>query len=257
VTKLIRIVGVLAAVMTLTACSKSGAPSKPGGHHESTPADKHLDKGRQAALAGQDQAPAKVDSQKTAGESEGDAYQPFEEPSPQEVPGRLQSAMGRYYALVSADERSEVISEIGSLAEYAERKSQVTDALRTLFLTEANPAVRVDIVTELGDIKDPSAAGAILLGLDSKQPEEVREAATEAMVSLLQGLVEAEHPAAFDQMVHALQPSLPRDVREAAIDGLEELKDKRAVPILQQFLQDDDAEIREAAADAVDWLSDE
>ena len=94
------------------------------------------------------------------------------------------------------------------------------------------------------------------MGLDSKQPEEVRDAATEAMVSFLQGLVEAEDPAAFDQMVHALQPSLPRDVREAAIDGLEKLEDRRAVPILQQFLQDDDAEISEAAADAVDWLND-
>ena len=246
----------MAAVVQLMACNKPAAPIKPGGHNEPTPADKHFDNGRQAGLAGQDQAPAKVNSLKIAGESRRRPHHPFEEPSPQEVPGRLQNAMGRYYAFESEEERSGVVSEIGSLAEYAERKSQVTDALRTLFLTEANPAVRADIVTELGDIQDPSAAEAILLGLDSKQPEEVRDAATEAMVSFLQGLVEAEDPAAFDQMVHALQPSLPRDVREAAIDGLEKLEDRRAVPILQQFLQDDDAEISEAAADAVDWLND-
>ena len=165
--------------------------------------------------------------------------------------------MGRYYTLVSEEERSEVISEIGSLAEYVEPKSQVTEALRRLFLTETNPATRAEIITELGDIEDPSAAAPILLGLDAQQPEEVRDAATEAMVSLLQGLVDAKDPAAFDQMVHALQPSLPRDVREAAIDGLENLEDKRAVPVLKQFLQDDDVEIRGAASDAIDWLSDE
>lgn len=249
--ELIRIAGLLAVVVQLTACSKPAAPIKPSGRNEPAP------KGREAGLEGQEPASAKVDPLRTAGKSRKHTAHPIVEPSPQEVPGRLQDAMGRYYALGSAEERSDVINEIGSLAEYAEQKSQVTDALRTLFVTEATPAVRAEIITELGDIEDPSAGAAILLGLDAKQPEEVREAATEAMVSFLQGLVEAEDPSAFDQMVHALQPSLPHDVREAAIDGLEKLEDKRAVPILQQFLQDDDAEIRESAADAVGWLSDQ
>lgn len=176
-------------------------------------------------------------------------------PTPQEAAAQIQNDVGRYSIVQSEADREALVDEIGDLKDSVEHKEQVAQALTTLFRMEASPAVRAEIMTQLGDLEHTSAVDPIQLGLDPNQPQEVQDAATEAWVNLLQDLVDAEDPAAFDQMVRALQPTLPRDVREAGIDGLEDLDDKRAVPILQQLLHDNDSEVREYAKDALDWLN--
>jgi HEAT repeat protein len=47
---------------------------------------------------------------------------------------------------------------------------------------------------------------------------------------------------------------LPSEVRQSAIDGLIDLDDQRVIPILNGLLNDPDAEIREAAKDAIEML---
>jgi len=48
--------------------------------------------------------------------------------------------------------------------------------------------------------------------------------------------------------------ALPSEVRQSAIDGLIDLDDQRVIPILNGLLNDPDAEIREAAKDAIEML---
>jgi HEAT repeat protein len=85
-----------------------------------------------------------------------------------------------------------------------------------MFRDENRVEVKTDILDELGDLDDPSALDQIVAALDSKQPDEVRT---------------------------------------AAIEALDSLGDKRAIAMLQPLLTDRDGDIRDAAQTAIDSLN--
>jgi HEAT repeat protein len=91
------------------------------------------------------------------------------------------------------------------------------ETIRQLFLTERELDVKIDIVAGLSDSKKP----------------ETREGR-------------------FALVVSALAPGQPKDVRELAAQMLIDFDDPRAISLLQQFAQDADPDMREAAAEALE-----
>ena len=130
---------------------------------------------------------------------------------------RLQTALRTYQTTSDKIDRSVLVGEVVKLADAAVPKPQVAVALGTMLQEENSVDVKTDILDELGNLDDP---------------------------------------AAFDQIVQGLSLSQPQEVRLEAIDALDMLGDKRAIPLLQQLLKDHDADIREAAGDAIDSLND-
>jgi HEAT repeats len=130
---------------------------------------------------------------------------------------RLQKALRSYRAASDNIDRSLLASEVGKLADAAVPKPQIAVALGTMLGEEDSVDVKTDILDELGDLDDP---------------------------------------AAFDQIVQGLGRTQPQEVRLEAIDALQVLGDQRAIPVLKQLLSDHDADVREAAQDGIDFLSD-
>jgi hypothetical protein len=130
---------------------------------------------------------------------------------------RLQTALRTYRTTSDKIDRSALVDEVGKLTDAAVPKPQVAVALGTMLQEENSVDVKTDILDELGNLDDPSA---------------------------------------FDQIVQGLSRSQPQEVRLEAIDALDMLGDQRAIPVLKQLLNDHDADIREAAGDAIDSLAD-
>jgi hypothetical protein len=110
------------------------------------------------------------------------------------------------------DKRGELVEALWSLDMPA-----AVETLRQLFLTERELDVKMDIVVGLSDSKKP----------------ETREAR-------------------FGLVVAALAPGQPKDIRELAAQMLIDFDDPRAVGLLQQFAQDADPDMREAATEALE-----
>ena len=129
---------------------------------------------------------------------------------------RLQDALRSYQAAEDKSDRSILASRMTELIDAGVPKQQVAVAFGKMLREETSVEVKTDILSELGDLEDP---------------------------------------AAFNEIVWALDKGQPQEIRKAAIEALDTLGDQRAAPMLQQLLSDRDAEIREAAQDALDSLS--
>jgi len=90
-------------------------------------------------------------------------------------------------------------------------------SLTRLFEQEADPDLKVDLLDSL-------------LGIDGFKDEKL------IMLTL------------------GIRPGLPNEVRQSAIDGLIDLEDTRSIALLNGLLNDPDAEIRQAAQDAIDLI---
>jgi hypothetical protein len=118
----------------------------------------------------------------------------------------------QFRATAEPDKRGELVDELWGLDSPA-----AVETLRQLFLTERELDVKVNIVAGLSDSKKP----------------ETREGR-------------------FGLVVSALAPGQPKDVRELAAQMLVDFDDPRAVSLLQQFAQDADPDMREAAQEALE-----
>jgi len=128
----------------------------------------------------------------------------------------LQTALTKYSTLGDKDARSDLASDVATMANDGVPKPQVAAALGKMLREETSVEVAADILVELADLDDPAALGQILPSLDLRQPEEIRL---------------------------------------AAIEALDDLDDVRAIPALKQLLKDRSQEVREAAQDAIDSIS--
>jgi HEAT repeat protein len=117
----------------------------------------------------------------------------------------------RYFAAVDADSRAEIVGQLCDL-----NTPEAAATARRLFSTERNEDVKLALLTELAQMDAP-----------------------------------AEREQNFGLFVAALFPGQPRTIRETAISLLADFGDARAVQVLRNLSNDPDAEIREAAADAV------
>lgn len=129
---------------------------------------------------------------------------------------RLQTALRTFQTTSDKIDRSVLVGEVVKLADVAVPKPQVAVALGTMLQQENSVDVKTDILDELGNLDDP---------------------------------------AAFDQIIQGLGANQPQEVRIEAIDALDMLGDKRALPLLHQLLSDHDADIREAAQNAIESLN--
>jgi len=125
---------------------------------------------------------------------------------------QLQAALKQYPSLDSKNERSALADDVANLVDDDVPVPEVVEALGVMFHQERTVEVKTDILNNLLNLEDPSSYQLIIQGLDPNQPQEVRTAA----ISVLGG---------YD--------------------------DSWAVPTLQQLLSDSDAEIRQAAQDAL------
>lgn len=137
--------------------------------------------------------------------------------SPQAVSERLQIALQNHAAEADEDERSNIAEDVAKLAESGDPQlPQVAQTLAVLFQRETSAVVKEEILTYLGEFNDPAVMSHLLPGL---------------------------------------APTQPREVRETAIAMLEYLQDPRALGPLQNLLTDADAEVREAAREALETLT--
>jgi hypothetical protein len=117
-----------------------------------------------------------------------------------------------FRATTDVDRKGELVEALWSLD-----SPGAVEALRQLFLTERDQDVKIDMIAGISDSKKP----------------ETREGR-------------------FGLVVSALAPGQPKDVRELAAQMLIEFDDPRAIGLLQQFTQDADPEMREAAKEALE-----
>jgi HEAT repeat protein len=125
---------------------------------------------------------------------------------------QLQTALKQYSSLVNKDDRSALADDVANLVDDNVPVREIVEALGVMFHQEQSVEVKTDILNNLLNLDDPSSYQLIVQGADPNQPQEVRK---------------------------------------AAIAVLGDYDDTWAVPTLQQLLSDGDAEIRQAAQEAL------
>lgn len=125
---------------------------------------------------------------------------------------KLQAALKQYSSADDKSDRSALADDVANLVDDNVPVRDVVEALGVMFHQERSAEVRIDILNNLLNLDDPSSYQLIVQGADPNQPQEVRK---------------------------------------AAIAVLGDYDDTWAVPTLQQLLSDGDAEIRQAAQDAL------
>src|ERR1017187_1602217 len=125
---------------------------------------------------------------------------------------KLQAALKQYTTLDDKDDRSGLADDVANLVDDDVPVREVVEALGVMFHQERSVEVRINILNNLLNLDDPSSYQLIVQGADPNQPQEVRK---------------------------------------AAISVLGDYGDSWAVPTLQQLLSDGDAEIRQAAQEAL------
>jgi HEAT repeat protein len=113
--------------------------------------------------------------------------------------------------------RAEIEEHLAGLADQGVDKSVIARVLGSMFEMEKSPAIKMSILDELDAL-----GGSFVL----------------------------------EQALAAVLPNQPLEVRDEAISILQDLGDNRAIPNLQSLLTDPDANIREAAREAIDVLND-
>ena len=167
----------------------------------------------------------------------------------------LANLLGQYQARTGQkDERSELISDVAAMAGQTAKPEEVAATLGKMFKMETDPALKNEILDELGSVDTPAGLAPLLSALNAGQPSEVQQAAADAAESLLRDLAFSEDPGVLQQVAPALNAQYPSSVRLAAISTLEDLENKAAIPLLQPLVNDQDPEVSKAAADAIEWL---
>jgi HEAT repeat protein len=130
----------------------------------------------------------------------------------QHLDPRLQAALKQYSSLDGNNERSGLADDVANLADDNVPVREVVEALGVMFHQERSIEVKTGILNNLLNLDDPASYELLVQGVASDQPQELRK---------------------------------------TAIAVLGDYDDSWAVPTLQQLLSDSDAEIRQAAQDAL------
>ena len=135
---------------------------------------------------------------------------------PQYLPQKLQDALRQYLTLDDKDKRAALVNDVLGMTDAGASGPEVAQVLETMFRQEGNTEIKLDILDDL-----------VLL----------------------------DKPYAIVPFLEAIDPGQPQEVRTKAMQALGNLGDQRAVPFLQQFLRDQNSEIRDAAQSALDALA--
>jgi len=117
------------------------------------------------------------------------------------------------------------------------------------FRAESEPAKRAELVDEIWNLDTPAA-------VDVLRQLFLIERELDVKIDIVSGLTESKKPetreSRFGLVVMALAPGQPKDLRELAAQILVDFDDPRALSLLQQYSQDADPEMREAAQEALE-----
>lgn len=159
----------------------------------------------------------------------------------------------KVYLQSSESEKRRLIDEV---ADNGRAHTRAVGDLAELYAKETDESLKGEILDELAWIGSPQAFDAILQAVKAEAPGNSRESAVEALESVIDDLPEIGGSAALDRIARGLADDLPVSVRIAAIDAMSDSENPDVIPYLEPLLTDANAEIREAARDAIDWLRD-
>jgi hypothetical protein len=117
------------------------------------------------------------------------------------------------------------------------------------YFTATNRDVRLDLMMDIADTSNAEAVKTLTRLFEV-------ETDTDLKVDLLDSLlgIEGFKEEKLIMLTLGARQGLPNEVRQSAIDGLIDLDDRRAIPVLNGLLNDPDEEIREGAKDALEML---
>ena len=117
------------------------------------------------------------------------------------------------------------------------------------YAATTNRETRLDIIMDVAETANADAVRTLTRLFDVETDPELK-------VDLLDSLlgIDGFKDEKLIMLTLGMRQGLPNGVRQSAIDGLIDLEDQRAIPLLNGLLNDPDEEIREAAQDALELL---
>ena len=117
------------------------------------------------------------------------------------------------------------------------------------YAATTNRDERLDLMMDIAEVSSPESVKALTRLFEVETDPDLK-------VDLLDSLlgIEGFNDEKLIMLTMGARQGLPSDVRQSAIDGLIDLDDQRVIPILNGLLNDPDAEIREAAKDALELV---
>jgi HEAT repeat protein len=131
-----------------------------------------------------------------------------------------------------------------------EPPSQTASSLQQKFFNTENPNERRETVFALGELNSAEATAVLGTLFQNERNEKLK---LDILATIEQMEVADAHKVSI--MIAAARPEQPQEVRETAIDILADLDDPAVFPMLQMLTSDPNAEIRQAAKDALDDIA--
>jgi hypothetical protein len=121
--------------------------------------------------------------------------------------------------------------------------------LQQEYQTETEFLPRVEIIYRLADASTPQARGVLSSLFFRERNVDLRV----QMVSALPFIDSGDLNLSVPILQEALRPTQPRELREAGLDTIQALNDPQTLPLLQPLLNDQDPELRETAAQTIEY----
>lgn len=117
------------------------------------------------------------------------------------------------------------------------------------YLATTNRDTRLDIMMDIAENPSAETVKALTRLFEAETDLDLK-------VDLLDSLLGIEEfkDEKLIMLTMGARQGLPNEVRQSAIDGLIDLDDQRAIPVLNGLLNDPDEEIREGARDALEMI---
>lgn len=132
---------------------------------------------------------------------------------------------------------------------FAEGATKPLPVLEKEYLTATNRDARLDLMMDITDVPSAEAVKSLTRLFEQETDADLK-------VDLIDSLlgIDGYKDEKLAMLTLGVKTGLPKEVRETAIDGLIDLEDSRAMPLLNGLLNDPDPEIRESAQDAIELM---
>ena len=117
------------------------------------------------------------------------------------------------------------------------------------YLATTNRDTRLYIIMDITETSSAESVKALARLFDAEKDAELKVDLIDSLLSI-DGFKDEK----LALLTQGVRQGLPVEVRQSAIDGLIDLEDNRAIPLLNGLLNDPDQEIRESAQDALDLV---
>ena len=140
-------------------------------------------------------------------------------------------------------------SLVAAPAANADLEVKPLPVLEKEYAATTNRDERLDLMMDIAEVSSPDSVKALTRLFEIETDPDLK-------VDLLDSLlgIEGFNDEKLIMLTMGARQGLPSDVRQSAIDGLIDLDDQRVIPVLNGLLNDPDAEIREAAKDALELV---